>query len=222
MEISTPSHPRYGQHLKRHELKQLVKPREESTDAVLSWLEDAGIPSEDIVNDGEWINFVATVATAEELLDTTFKSYQNLNRPDVKNIRTLHYSVPKAVREHIDLISPTTRFPQLRAQSNNIHDQEEVPFTVAAVNATCGNSITPQCLKDLYNFADYTPGDAAVTIGVTGYLEQYARFKDWAQFASQFAPKGVGSNFTWTSVNGLSSQSALIDTCTNDSHRRSA
>lgn len=202
MEISTPSHPRYGQHLKRHELKQLIKPGEESTNAVLGWLKSSGIASEDIVDDGEWINFVATVATAEELLDTTFKSYQNVNRPEVKKIRTLHYSVPKEVREHIDLISPTTRFAQLRAQSNNIHDQEEVPFTTAAVNATCGSSITPACLKDLYNFADYTPGNASVLIGVTGYLEQYARFKDWAQFAGQFASNGVGSNFTWTSVNG--------------------
>jgi tripeptidyl-peptidase-1 len=203
MEISTPSHSRYGQHLKRDELKQLIKPRAESTNAVLSWLEDSGIPSEDIVDDGEWINFVATVSTAEEMLDTKFKSYQNVNRPDVKKIRTLHYSVPKAVSKHIDLIQPTTRFAQLRPQSNNIHDQEEVPFTIAAVNATCGASITPQCLADLYNFADYTPGNASVLVGVTGYLEQYARYKDWAQFASTFAPNAAGSNFTWSSISGL-------------------
>ncbi|KAJ4360821.1 Tripeptidyl-peptidase sed2 [Didymosphaeria variabile] len=209
LEISTPSHYRYGQHLKRDELKQLIKPREESTNAVLSWLEDSGIPSEDIVDDGEWVNFLATVATAEDMLDTKFKSYQNVNRPDVKKIRTLRYSVPQAVREHIDLIQPTTRFAQLRPQSNNIHDQEEVPFTTAAVNATCGTSITPQCLQDLYNFADYKPGNASVLLGVTGYLEQYARYKDWAQFASTFAPDAAGSNFTWSSVNGgLLDQSA--------------
>lgn len=171
---------------------------------MLSWLEDSGIPSGDIVDDGEWINFLATVATAEDMLDTKFKSYQNVNRPDVKKIRTLHYSVPKAVRGHIDLIQPTTRFAQLRAQSNNIHDQEEVPFTTAAVvNATCGTSITPDCLKDLYNFADYTPGNASVLVGVTGYLEQYARYNDWAKFASTFAPKAAASNFTWSSVSGL-------------------
>ena len=212
MEISTPSHPRYGQHLKRHELKQLIKPREESTNAVLSWLEDSGIPPEDIVNDGEWINFMATVATAEELLDTTFKSYQSINRPDVKKIRTLHYSVPKAVREHIDLIQPTTRFAQLKPQSNNIHDQQEVPFTVSAVNTTCTGQITPACLKDLYNFADYKPGNASVIMGVTGYLEQYARYDDWTQFANQFAPSAAGSNFSWTSVNGLFTLTLILHT----------
>jgi len=206
MDISTPDHPRYGQHLKRDELKQLIKPRAESTHAVLSWLEESGVPSEDVVDDGEWITFVAPVSTAEKMMDTTFKTYQNLARKDVKKIRTLHYSVPKDVREHIDLIQPTTRFAQLRAQNNHIHDKQEIGFqaaATAAVNATCGSSITPQCLKDLYNFADYKPGKAPVTVGVTGYLENYARFKDFAQFAGLYAPWAVGSNFTWSSVNGM-------------------
>jgi tripeptidyl-peptidase-1 len=204
MEISTPSHPRYGQHLKRHELKDLIKPRAESTDSILSWLESSGVSPEDVVNDGEWINFVAPVSTAEKMLDTTFRIYQSLVREDIKKIRALHYSVPKDVREHIDMIQPTTRFGQIRAQISHIIDQENVPdmSAAAAVNATCGTNITPQCLKDLYNFANYKPGNASVTVGVTGYLEQYARFKDFADFARLFAPWAVGTNFTWTSVNG--------------------
>jgi tripeptidyl-peptidase-1 len=207
MDISTPSHPRYGQHLKRHELKDLIKPRDESSDTVLSWLESSGVSSEDIVDDGEWINFVAPVSTAEKMLATTFKIYQSLVRDDVKRIRALHYSVPKDVREHIDMIQPTTRFGQIRAQISHIIDQENVPdlTAAAAVNVSCNTNITPQCLKDLYNFADYKPGNASVTVGVTGYLEQYARFKDFADFARLFAPWAVGTNFTWTSVNGESS-----------------
>jgi tripeptidyl-peptidase-1 len=204
MEISTPSHSRYGQHLKRDELKELIKPRAESTDSVLDWLKTSGIPSDDVVNDGEWINFAAPVSTVERMLDTTFKTYQSLVREDVKKIRALHYSVPKNFREHIDMIQPTTRFGQIRPQVSHIIDKEDVPdmSAAAAINATCGTNITPQCLKDLYNFADYKPGNAAVTVGITGYLEQYARFSDFAQFASLFAPWAVGSNFTWTSVNG--------------------
>lgn len=203
MDISTPSHPRYGQHLKRHELKELIKPRAESTDTVLSWLSKSGVPAEDVVDDGEWINFVAPVSTAEKMLDTTFKTYQSLVREDIKKIRALHYSVPKVVREHIDMIQPTTRFGQIRPQASHIIDQEEVPMEASAVvNQTCNTAITPQCLKDLYNFGDYKPANVSVTVGITGYLEQYARFKDFAQFAGLFAPWAVGSNFTWTSVNG--------------------
>lgn len=222
MEISTPSHPRYGKHLKREELKELIKPRAESTDAVLNWLKEAGVPSDDIVDDGEWINFVALVSTAEEMMDTTFKTYQSLVRQDIKKIRTLHYSVPKVVREHIDMIQPTTRFGQIRPQISHIIDKEEVPFTTAAaVNATCNTTTTPDCLKALYNFGDYKPGNASVLIGVTGYLEQYARFKDFASFATQFAPWAVGSNFTWTSVDGMY-DSAIEHSATNAACRRPA
>ncbi|KAH7136164.1 tripeptidyl-peptidase-like protein [Dendryphion nanum] len=218
MQISTPSHARYGQHLKRDELKELIKPRAESTDAVLEWLETSGIETEDIENNGEWINFVVPVSKAEKMMDTTFKTYQSLVREDIKQIRAIHYSVPKNVREHIDLIQPTTRFGQIRPQVNHIIDKEIVSSTIslkaAAVNATCNTTITPQCLKDLYNFADYQADPAApVLVGVNGFLEQYARFKDFANFAQLFAPWAVGSNFTWSSVNG----GILDQRATNDS-----
>lgn len=212
MDISTPGHARYGQHLKRDDLKELVKPRAESTDAVLAWLKESGVESKDIANDGEWINFVAPVSTAEAMMDTTFKTYQSLVRDDIQKVRALQYSVPEDVREHIDLIQPTTRFGQVEAQISLIHDQEEVPdaavadMGVAAVNATCNYSITPQCLAELYNFADFKAHpNVSTVIGVTGFLEQYARFKDFAQWARMYSPKAVNSNFTWSSVNGMCS-----------------
>ncbi|ORY14941.1 tripeptidyl-peptidase-like protein [Clohesyomyces aquaticus] len=216
MEISTPDHPRYGHHLKRHELKELIKPRTESTDAVLKWLKVSGVPSEDVENDGEWINFVAPVSTAEKMMDTTFKTYQSLVREDVKKIRTLKYSVPKEVREHIDMIQPTTRFSQMRPQDSQIIEKEIIGSvqTVGVVNASCNNQITPQCLKDLYNFADFKPDSEVPTLlGVNGFLEEYARFKDFAAFAQKYSPGAIGSNFTWTSING----GILDQRATNDS-----
>jgi tripeptidyl-peptidase-1 len=36
--VSDPYHQKYGQHLKRHEVKALIKPRDESTEAVLSYV----------------------------------------------------------------------------------------------------------------------------------------------------------------------------------------
>ena len=202
MEISDPNHARYGQHLKRDELKDLIKPRAESTKAVLSWLQESGISSEDIDNDGEWITFHAPIKRAELMLSTTFKTYQNEVRRDVKRIRSLNYSVPKAIRDHIDLIEPTTRFGQIKAERSNVLTQEAAPFSVAAVNATCNTTITPACLKDLYSFADYKiDPKGAVKLGVSGFLEQLARYADLKQFASTFAPN-AGSNFSSTSING--------------------
>jgi tripeptidyl-peptidase-1 len=108
MEVSSPSHPRYGQHLKRDELKDLIKPHADSTASVLNWLQQSGIESRDIQNDGEWINFYAPVKRAEEMMGTSFKTYQSQHRPEVKKIRSLSYSVPKEVRDHVDMIQPVS------------------------------------------------------------------------------------------------------------------
>lgn len=74
-DISTPNHPRYGQHMKRAELKEMLKPAAEASEAVNEWLRHGGI--EEVEDDGEWISFVATVQQAEELLDTQFAVYRN-------------------------------------------------------------------------------------------------------------------------------------------------
>ncbi|KAF2125791.1 tripeptidyl-peptidase-like protein [Dothidotthia symphoricarpi CBS 119687] len=203
LEISTPSHPRYGQHLKRNELKDLIKPRAESTDAVLGWLAQSGIDARDIENDGEWINFHAPVERAESMMGTTFKTYQSEVRPGLKRIRSLSYAVPMEIRDHIEMIQPTTRFGQIKAAYSQVLSHEAVPFSISAVNATCNSTITPTCLAELYNFADYKVSPKGkVTLGVNGFLEEYARFADFAQFAKLYAPQAVNSTFSWTSVNG--------------------
>jgi len=202
MEVSDPNHARYGQHLKRDELRDLVKPRAESTKAVMSWLEESGISPKDIKEDGEWITFHAPVERAESMLSTTFNTYQNQVRRDVNRIRALSYSVPKVVRDHIDLIEPTVRFGQIKAERSNVLTKEAAPFSIAAVNSTCNSAITPTCLKDLYNFADYKiDPKGAVKLGVSGFLEQLARFADLEEFTSSFAPNAA-SNFSTVAVNG--------------------
>lgn len=204
-DISTPSHPSYGQHMKRDELKALLRPTPQSTEAVLKWLKDSGISAEEIEDDGEWINFIATISQAEEMMDTTFETYQSTLRDNVYRTRTLHYSIPEELHDHIDMIQPTTRFGQIRAERSLIKSVEVLGKASAqAVNLTaCNTTITPQCLKDLYNIGDYTPKASKKNLlGVNGFLEQYARFDDLKQFAALYAPYIKKPTFTWTSVNG--------------------
>jgi hypothetical protein len=138
MEVSTPSHPRYGQHLKRDELKDLIKPRAESTATVLSWLEQSGIEAKDIHADGEWINFYAPVNRAEEMMTTYFKTYQSEVRPDVKKIRSLGYSVPVEVRSHIDMIQPvrTTCFTSISQAECHLEMSRSAPGSSKPVLTT--------------------------------------------------------------------------------------
>lgn len=75
LHISSPDHPRYGQHMTREELKDMLRPSRKATEAVTQWLDNAGIT--DVEDDGEWINFVTTAAQVEELLQTEFAIYRH-------------------------------------------------------------------------------------------------------------------------------------------------
>lgn len=188
--------------MQRDELKTLIKPRDESSAAVLRWLDASGIDSRDITNDGEWISFDAPVKRAEEMMGATFKTYQSTVRKHVKKVRSLSYSVPLDIRSHIDLIHPITRFGQLQPERNHILTQGAA-ISAAAINATCNTSITPDCLAELYKFGDYQIDPKANTyLGVNGFLEQYARYSDFEIFANTYAPKAKGSKFDYILVSG--------------------
>ncbi|OTA70220.1 peptidase-like protein [Hypoxylon sp. EC38] len=223
-DISTPQHPLYGRHLSRDEVREMMKPKEESTSAVLEWLESFGIPSSDIENDGEWINFRTTVLRAANLLNTEFQVYNHVGT-EAQRIRTLHYSVPEEVRPHITMIQPTTRFGQMKPQAVEVYEvleKEEVAkfFKAAAeiptqdLNVTfCNSTVTPECLRALYNVGDTTADPNVPTIfGVSGFLEEYAKHDALDQFLQQFAPYALTQNFTTISVNGgLDNQTDTVD-----------
>ncbi|KAI1465987.1 subtilisin-like protein [Daldinia caldariorum] len=223
-EVSTPQHPLYGRHLSRDEVKEMMKPREESTAAVLDWLQKSGIPASDIKNAGEWVNFKTTVFKAASLLNTQFQVYNHVGT-DAQRIRTLHYSVPEEVRSHITMIQPTTRFGQMRPHAVQVYEvieqKEAADFFHAAaeiptqeLNATfCNTTVTPECLRALYNVGDTAADPSVATIfGVSGFLEEYAKHDALDKFLAQFAPYALAQNFTTLSVNGgLDNQTDSVD-----------
>lgn len=99
MDVSTPGNPMYGKHMKRDELKHLIRPTSEATALVMNWLLQSGVNREAIADDGQWINFVTPVYLAERLLDTQFAVYED--RQGVKKVRTLQYSVPSKLHAYV-------------------------------------------------------------------------------------------------------------------------
>jgi tripeptidyl-peptidase-1 len=213
LQIATPGHRRYGQHLRREQVKELLKPRAASTAGVLAWLSDAGIPTSDVDEQGEWINFWASVACAEKLLDTRFNTYQNIESGE-RIIRALNYSVPSTVAPHLTMIQPSTRFGQIKAKRAISHMTPSAQLGKLAggnsssnafnYTAACGTSgyIRPACLRALYNVGNHT-GNAtsSARLGVTGFLNQMAKYVDLDLFLQKFAPYAVGANFTAISIN---------------------
>lgn len=159
--ISSPGHPLYGQHMERDELKRMLQPSPEASAAVLNWLEGNGVSRTKIEDHGDWINFHVSAFDAERLLGTRFHYYSSSDSHRMQ-IRTLQYSVPKSLHRYIQMIQPTTRFGGIRPQRfhhtvlGQLPNIDTLSPTSKGFNATfCNDTVTPQCLKDLYGFGDF-------------------------------------------------------------------
>lgn len=159
--ISTPGHPKYGQHMSRDQLKAMLRPPRAATDAIVRWLRDEGLSMLSIIEKGDWIVFRTSAPRAEELLRTKFHYYTDATGRH-REIRTLHYSVPKAIRKYIHTIQPTVRFSHAQPSlyqhflTGSAGDAVVHRHHGSGLNSTfCNSTITPRCLKDLYGLAGY-------------------------------------------------------------------
>ncbi|KAK7541932.1 tripeptidyl-peptidase-like protein [Phyllosticta citribraziliensis] len=204
LDISTPGSRRYGKHLKREEIKALLQPADESSQSILEWLQQSGISESDIEDDGDWINFSATVAQAAAMMSTTFNVFRSDVRPSVQKIRTLQYSLPAELHEHILMVQPTTRFAQVKPERSTVLRVENVHETVGAADVaqSCNSTITPSCLRDLYSIEGFTPSQNSSFLGVSGFLEEYARYSDLETFENIYAPWAANKSFSFGSING--------------------
>lgn len=121
-------------------------------------------------------------------------------------------------RRYIDMIQPTTRFGQMKPERSQVLDIKilgKAHGRMDALNATaCNTTITPTCLKELYNIQGYTPSnnESCGFAAFNNFLEEYPRYSDLKTFESEWAPYAVGKNFSWTSINGgLLTQNDTID-----------
>jgi tripeptidyl-peptidase I len=144
-EISDPFHERYGEHLSKEEVEELVAPHPSSLDAVREWLASHGIRSEACHQSpaGDWVTVHVPVAQAEEMLGTVCRgclmaaSYFKLKYPRVlwyqefgvwKHdedgdvlVRTTEYSLPALLDQHVELIQPTTVFHRAKRLRSTHH-----------------------------------------------------------------------------------------------------
>ncbi|KAK4163776.1 peptidase S8/S53 domain-containing protein [Cladorrhinum sp. PSN259] len=208
LDMSTPGHVNYGKHMTRDEIRSYTAPSKAATSAVVRWLEAHGIEP---AVDNDWVTFSTTVDKANRLLDARFAWYQYTDDKTPK-IRALSYAVPDEVARHIDLVQPTTRFGQPNAQRSTIFDiyrpdgVHSTKFTVADQGAdqaaACNTTITPQCLRDLYNVRYKPSNDPANKVAFASFLEEYARYTDLQLFQSQYLSAAKGQNFSVELVNG--------------------
>ncbi|KAK7031632.1 subtilisin-like protein [Favolaschia claudopus] len=210
-EVSDPDHERYGQHLSKAEVDALVAPHPDSVEAVEAWLQHHGINPDDAhfrSAGGEWISIHVSVAQAERMLDTKYGVYHH-PASGSSVVRTMEYSLPAELHSHIDVITPTTYFGTFHSMRSTsfietkpaslVDDAASFAAEISplAVPASCGSTVTPACLRAMYNTTNYVPKATATNkLGVAGYLDEFAND------AGEFRTDAVGGTFQHVQVNG--------------------
>ncbi|KAF9557591.1 hypothetical protein EC968_007539 [Mortierella alpina] len=204
IDLSTPCHPTYGQYMTQDEINAIINPKEKSVQLVLEWLKSAGIPA---IHDGHSVKAEVTVAQAQVLLQTQFGVYLNTLTSKTA-IRTLSYRLPEILKDHVDLVQPTTMFG-LELLTPRVSTEDLKRPAVPAVmenepsRADCDHGVTPQCLMDLYKITGVTPhSNNATIIGVGGFLNEYGNRADLQKFFKDYRPEFLGREYRTLSVNG--------------------
>lgn len=201
IDISTPGHHRYGQHMKREEIQKLLSPDKIITNRVLAWLRSENVSHRSLKIDGNWITFQATISQAEHMLNTEYFHYHH-HETDSTVLRTLRYSVPNDIHPHVQLIQPTTRFSDLGPLSALPIDQP-ITATEGDLRAECGTVIRPDCLRELYGLNGFIASPSPWNrLGISGFLSQYARHSDFNHFRNRFLTGEIEDDFTVVTING--------------------
>jgi tripeptidyl-peptidase-1 len=189
----------------------MLLPSKRSLSSVNTWLRDAGV--ENIEEDSDWITFKTTVGVANKLLDTKFSWFTTEEEKPRKALRTLEYSVPEDIAGHINLVQPTTRFAAIRANHETNTEIFEIPeSSLAAAADNCDALITPACLKTFYGLDYEADANSGSKVAFASYLEEYARYSDFALFEQAYLPETVGQNFSVIQfAGGLNNQTSDDD-----------
>jgi tripeptidyl-peptidase I len=197
--ISTPNSPLYGQYLDLEDVNDLFGAKDESREAVESWLQSYGIT--DYKSQGNSVWFKSNVSTANSMLDTTFKVF--IDSAGGTKIRTSEYSIPDELVDHIDLIAPTTYFGKSKA----MRMQNKTPKVTGLAGrsrlvrrqlpSSCNSSIVfqnftypafePDCLRSVYKVDGYKPKvSSGSRIAFGSFLNQSASFSDLTLYEEHF------------------------------------
>lgn len=217
LEVSTPGSAAYGAHWNESTVQSFFAPSADAVSSVTSWLEQNGVSNYNV--DGAFVDFGADVATANTLLNASYQQYSAAD--GTTKLRTLSYSIPDDVQDHIVLIDPglyfgsskaflptTTTPSRTRAPGSVVRRGPSSPqqrpharslATRTTVDASCQTSITPACLKELYNVGNYSASATSGSkVGFGSFLGESALYADVAVYEKFY---GIPSqNFSVTLI----------------------
>jgi tripeptidyl-peptidase-1 len=212
---------RYGAHLSKEQVAELVAPHPDALELVGSWFEHHEVPSSaiSITHGGGWLAIKKVpLMKANTLLGASYQKYRHTETNE-SVIRTVGYSLPGALHEHVQTVAPTTYFgsPRPQRQPSKLAlnspalpdgdlELQDLLATFAPgdlIPSNCSSIITPTCLRLLYKTWAYKPQAMSKNkIGITGYLGEFASYSDLTTFLTHFRKDAAIANFSVVTVNG--------------------
>ncbi|KAH9010176.1 subtilisin-like protein [Lactarius deliciosus] len=192
-EVSDPKHLRYGAHLSKEQVAELVRPHPDTIELVTSWLAHHGVRPSSIstTHGGAWLTVSnVLVSQANEMLGASYQLYRHAKVNDTI-IRTVGYALPEALHAHIQAVAPTTYFASTRTRRQtqrrgSVEAAAASGESVTVLSRRVGE-VTPSELRWLYKTLAYVPTAAnRNTLGVFGYLEEYPSETDLTMFMTNF------------------------------------
>lgn len=163
-----------GKHWSAEKIANTFAPSHDTAKEVESWLHKFGVhPSRISYATGRnWIQFDATVAEAEALLQTEYHSYEH----DEGGFRVAcdEYHVPENLRPHIDFVMPTIQLEGMKPMRKIQTAISEGPTNITGLTglSQCNQLMTIECYRALYQFG---PGNTSTPGNEVGIGE-------WADF----------------------------------------
>jgi tripeptidyl-peptidase-1 len=207
---------RYGVHLSKEQVAELVAPHQDTLELVHSWLEYHGVPSSSISRShgGGWLTIAGVpVSQADDLLCASYQLYRHTGTNGTI-LRTVSYGLPAALHAHVQTVAPTTYFgsPRRPLQTSRKRSTENEEGAAVMVNATSGELVrvlskrdgivTPEFLRSLYNTNGYKPSAMDNNmLGILGFDNEYPSQEDLTLFMTDFREDAVAATYTVERVN---------------------
>ncbi|KAH9175112.1 subtilisin-like protein [Lactarius sanguifluus] len=204
------SHGRYGAHLSKEQVAEVVAPHPDTLELVSSWFGHYDIPSSSIsmTLGGNWLRVVGvSVSRANHILGASYQLYKHVETNDTV-LRTISYSLPEVLHGHIQMIVPTTYFgsPLTEGMRPRMHLSTAVETRGKAgsvLSSRDEDGITPSYLRWLYKTLGYAPkATDRNALGIAGYDGDVPSPQDLALFMTEYRTDGEDATFTVTQING--------------------
>lgn len=206
--VSDPTSSTYGKYYSSDQVNALFGPSTSALDAVTSWAAGSGL--ENSIERGQHVTIKTTVGNANALFSANFTAFKD-DSTGVEKIRTLQYSIPKDVSDHVDFVSPTTFFghtdslgalkkPEAVLSKPAAPRLSERATTCVSYSSRGTAYLGPDCWKSVLNITYVPDPSTGSRIGFGSFLNESAIEADLYLFEQRY--NITQQSFNVTLING--------------------